>query len=175
MMPPAFGRMGDNSAHGYRRHLAAGDCPAGRRAGFQHRPLPRGKGWVQPAAPGRPGYLNRPGHEAAIMLNIGFGEMIVIAGACLIVIGPKRLPSTARFVGHLYARVTRQVASVRSEIKKEMDLEDMRRDLRETEQAVRQAGREISEPIGQLAEQARLAPEDAAPEPEQGAGRPQRS
>ncbi|MCY4325491.1 MAG: Sec-independent protein translocase protein TatB [Betaproteobacteria bacterium] len=93
------------------------------------------------------------------MLNIGFGEMVVIAGAALIVIGPERLPATARFVGHLYGRLMRQAASVRAEIKKEMDIEDMRRTMRETEQAARQAVEEVREPVAEIADQARLEPE----------------
>ena len=99
------------------------------------------------------------------MLNIGFGEMVVIAGACLIVIGPKRLPATARFIGHLYARLVRQATSVRSEIRKEIELEDMRREMRATEDAARQVGREIREPVEQIAAKARLEIEQHPEDP----------
>lgn len=106
------------------------------------------------------------------MLNIGLGEMIVVAGACLIVIGPRRLPEAARFVGHLYARLGRQVATVRSEIRKEMELEDIRRAMRETEESVRQAGQQISQPVESLAAEADRQPEDDCKDEHSSAGQP---
>ncbi len=85
------------------------------------------------------------------MFSISFGEMLLIGAACLIVIGPKRLPETARFVGHLYSRVTRQVSSIRTDIRREMDMEDMRKTMRETEQAVRDAGSAAKEVVAEPA------------------------
>ena len=71
------------------------------------------------------------------MFNISFGEVVVVAVIGLIVIGPKRLPEAARFVGHLLSRVQRQVADVKSDIRREMDLEDLKSIQREYESAAR--------------------------------------
>ena len=60
------------------------------------------------------------------MFNISFGEVFIIAVIGLAVIGPKRLPETARFVGHLVSRLQRQAASVKNDIRREMELEDIK-------------------------------------------------
>ena len=61
------------------------------------------------------------------MFSFSFGEIFVIAAVGLIVIGPERLPEAARFLGHLFGRVRRQVSAVRSDIQREMQLEDMKK------------------------------------------------
>lgn len=71
------------------------------------------------------------------MLGISFGEIIIIATIGLIVIGPKRLPETARFLGHVFGRVQRQVNSVKADIRREMALEDMKKIHREYEETAR--------------------------------------
>ena len=60
------------------------------------------------------------------MFSISFGEMMVILIMGLLVIGPSRLPATARFLGHLIGRIQRQVSSVKRDIKREMDLSELR-------------------------------------------------
>ena len=49
------------------------------------------------------------------MFDIGFSEIVVIAVVALIVIGPERLPKTARTLGHLFGRLQRYVADVKAE------------------------------------------------------------
>ncbi|MGI9297150.1 MAG: Sec-independent protein translocase protein TatB [Gammaproteobacteria bacterium] len=74
------------------------------------------------------------------MFNISFGEVVLVAVVGLIVIGPRRLPETARFVGHLVSRVQRQVAGVKADIRREMDLEDLKSIQREYENTAREIG-----------------------------------
>jgi sec-independent protein translocase protein TatB len=69
------------------------------------------------------------------MLSVSFGEMMVVAAVGLIIIGPSRLPQTARFIGHLVARIQRQVISVKADIRREMELEDLKQINREYQQA----------------------------------------
>jgi sec-independent protein translocase protein TatB len=61
------------------------------------------------------------------MFEIGFSELLVIGVVALIVIGPERLPRVARTAGHLYGRMQRYVASVKSDISREMQLDELRR------------------------------------------------
>jgi sec-independent protein translocase protein TatB len=61
------------------------------------------------------------------MFDIGFTELIVIGVVALVVIGPERLPKVARTAGHLYGRMQRYVSTVRSDISREMQLDEMRR------------------------------------------------
>ena len=73
------------------------------------------------------------------MFSFSFGEILVVALAGLIVIGPKRLPETARFLGHLFGRLRRQVNEVRADIRREMALEDMKDIHRDFNNAARGA------------------------------------
>ncbi len=61
------------------------------------------------------------------MFDIGFTELLVIGVVALVVIGPERLPRVARTAGHLYGRMQRYVASVKSDISHEMELDELRR------------------------------------------------
>lgn len=77
------------------------------------------------------------------MFSISFGEMAIIALVLLIIVGPKRLPEMARFCGHLFGRINRQVRSIKREIKQEMEMEDLRQIAKETEEAVKGVDSEI--------------------------------
>lgn len=61
------------------------------------------------------------------MFDIGFSELVVIGVVALIVIGPERLPKVARTAGHLYARMQRYVSAVKSDIGREIQLDELRR------------------------------------------------
>jgi sec-independent protein translocase protein TatB len=61
------------------------------------------------------------------MFDISFTELMVIGAVALIVIGPERLPRVARTAGHLLGRLQRYVNNVKSDINREMNLEDLRR------------------------------------------------
>jgi sec-independent protein translocase protein TatB len=61
------------------------------------------------------------------MFDVGFSELIVIGLVALIVIGPERLPSVARTVGHLLGRLQRYVSDVKSDINREMQLDELKK------------------------------------------------
>jgi sec-independent protein translocase protein TatB len=71
------------------------------------------------------------------MFDIGFSELIVIALVALIVIGPERLPRVARTAGALLGRLQRYVNDVRSDIQRELQIEDLKRLQREVEESAR--------------------------------------
>ncbi|HEX5751362.1 MAG TPA: twin-arginine translocase TatA/TatE family subunit [Archangium sp.] len=54
------------------------------------------------------------------MFNIGAGELILIAVAALLVLGPQRLPEFARVVGKYLREFHRQADEVRSVVQREM-------------------------------------------------------
>ena len=58
------------------------------------------------------------------MFNFSFGEIFVILAIGLLVVGPERLPETARFLAHWLKRIRRQVGEVQTDIRREMKLED---------------------------------------------------
>lgn len=61
------------------------------------------------------------------MFDIGFSEMIVIAVIALIVLGPEKLPRVARTAGHLLGRMQRYVNDVKSDINREIELDELRK------------------------------------------------
>ena len=73
------------------------------------------------------------------MFDIGFSEIVVIAVVALIVIGPERLPKAARTLGHLFGRLQRYVNEVKSDISREMELDE----LRKLQQQVQSAARDL--------------------------------
>jgi sec-independent protein translocase protein TatB len=62
-----------------------------------------------------------------LVFDIGFSELVVIGVVALIVIGPERLPRVARTAGHLIGRLQRYVADVKSDINREVELEELRK------------------------------------------------
>ena len=110
------------------------------------------------------------------MFDIGFSEMVVIAVVALIVLGPERLPGVARTVGALLGRMQRYFNDVKSEVNRELQLEDIRKmqqDLADKAKAMEQSVQHQLSDVGQtieVAQEALSAPEkplaeskDAAP------------
>jgi len=77
------------------------------------------------------------------MFDIGFSEIVVIAVVALIVLGPERLPKAARTMGHLFGRLQRYVNDVKSDINREMELEE----LKKLQQEVKSAARDIEQSV----------------------------
>jgi sec-independent protein translocase protein TatB len=66
------------------------------------------------------------------MLDMSWGEVMLIGGVALIVIGPKELPRALRTVGQTMAKVRRMASEFQgqfSDAMREADLEDVRKDL----------------------------------------------
>jgi len=63
------------------------------------------------------------------MFDIGFTEIILIAVVGLIVIGPKRLPETVRFLGYWVGKLRRSVQGARQDMEREFGLDEIRREL----------------------------------------------
>jgi sec-independent protein translocase protein TatB len=61
------------------------------------------------------------------MFDIGFSELLVIGIIALVVIGPEKLPRVARTIGHLAGRLQRYVADVKSDINREIELDELRK------------------------------------------------
>ena len=61
------------------------------------------------------------------MFDIGFSELMVIGIVALLVIGPERLPRVARTLGHLLGRAQRYVNDVKSDINREIQLDELKK------------------------------------------------
>jgi sec-independent protein translocase protein TatB len=65
------------------------------------------------------------------MFDIGFSELIMIGLVSLLVIGPERLPKVARLAGFWIGKTRSMVASVKAEIKQELQAEELRQIFKE--------------------------------------------
>src|SRR5690606_17055057 len=59
------------------------------------------------------------------MFDVSFSELMLLGVIELIVIGPERLPKVARTIGHLVGRAQRYVSDVKTDIQREMDLDEL--------------------------------------------------
>jgi sec-independent protein translocase protein TatB len=60
------------------------------------------------------------------MIDLGLSKIAIIGVVALIVIGPEKLPKVARMAGTLYGRAQRYLHQVKSEVSKEIELEELR-------------------------------------------------
>ena len=104
------------------------------------------------------------------MFDIGFSELLLIAIVTLIVVGPERLPKVARTLGLLFGRMQRYVAEVKTDINRELKLEelrkleaDMRDSARNMEHTMTDEINRTSQEFTQVAETVQAAAEPAAP------------
>ncbi|KUM03835.1 Sec-independent protein translocase protein TatB [Chromobacterium subtsugae] len=105
------------------------------------------------------------------MLDISFGEFVLIGVVALVVLGPERLPTVARTVGALVARAQRFVATVKADIHQQANLsglDSLRQDLQDAAHTFRgQLEAEVNEVRqavdGHAAEARALVDEAAGP------------
>lgn len=88
------------------------------------------------------------------MFDIGFSEIVVCAIVALIVIGPERMPEAVRTVGLWVGRLKRSLRETRSEIERQIGVDDIRRQLHNEEimQTLENARRDMDKVIAQTQE-----------------------
>ena len=73
------------------------------------------------------------------MFDIGFWELCLIAIVALLILGPERLPIAARTAGLWIGKARRMIGNVKSEIDRELQLDEVRKRLREEEQKLKES------------------------------------
>lgn len=73
------------------------------------------------------------------MFDIGFSELLLIAIVALVVLGPERLPKAARFAGLWVRRARNQWDSVKQELERELEAEELKRNLHSVQTSLREA------------------------------------
>ena len=91
------------------------------------------------------------------MLDIGFTELLLIGTVALVVIGPEKLPKVARTVGHLIGRAQRYVSDVKSDIQREVQLDELRKLRTEVETAARQMQQTVTSQVTDIEKEFREA------------------
>ena len=87
------------------------------------------------------------------MFDIGFSELMVIGVVALLVIGPEKLPKVARTLGHLLGRAQRYVNDVKSDINREIQLDE----LKKLQAEVTESARSLEDSVRKEYETARSA------------------
>ena len=101
------------------------------------------------------------------MIDLGLTKIALIGAVALVVIGPEKLPGVARMAGTLFGRAQRYINNVKSEVNREMQMEELRKmqsnivdaasnlnksmtsDLAEAAKEVNDAGKEFSEAVAE--------------------------
>jgi sec-independent protein translocase protein TatB len=80
------------------------------------------------------------------MFDIGFSELLMVGLVGLIVIGPDKLPGTARTIGMWVGRIRRSVTSIQREISEELKVEELQRKTAMTKE-------KLAEELGDVTDQ----------------------
>lgn len=84
------------------------------------------------------------------MFDISFAEILIIAVVALIVIGPQRLPTVARTLGHLLGRAQRYTNDIKTDIRREMELEKLEKLKTSMQEATHSFGNTLQQEINHL-------------------------
>jgi sec-independent protein translocase protein TatB len=65
------------------------------------------------------------------MIELSFSKLLLLAVIALVVLGPEKLPKAARMAGAMLRRLRLGWESVRSEVERELEIEEIRRSAKE--------------------------------------------
>ena len=92
------------------------------------------------------------------MIDLGVSKLALIAVVALVVVGPERLPKVARMAGNLFGRAQRYMADVKSEVNRQMEIEEFKKFREESASALKDVENSIhsvaSEASANLTDQA---------------------
>ncbi|MDZ7908422.1 MAG: Sec-independent protein translocase protein TatB [Gemmobacter sp.] len=81
------------------------------------------------------------------MFDIGFGELILVAGVALLVIGPERLPETIRTAHGWLNRLRRGFNDIKREVQQELHNDAVMQDLRKTGQQLKAQAEQLGQGV----------------------------
>lgn len=99
------------------------------------------------------------------MLDLGLTKIAVIGVVALIVIGPEKLPKVARMAGTLYGRAQRYLNDVKSEVTREIELEELKSLRKEVQDAAESIKNGVENSISQNIGDVESAWRDEPPTP----------
>ena len=92
------------------------------------------------------------------MIDLGVSKLALIAVVALVVVGPERLPKVARMAGNLFGRAQRYMADVKSEVSRQMEVEEFKKFREETAATLKEVensiGSTVQEASANLSDQA---------------------
>ena len=81
------------------------------------------------------------------MIDIAFSKLAIIGVAALVFIGPEKLPKVARMAGTLFGRAQRYINDVKSEVSREMELDELRKMHKDVQDAAGDVERSVTQGI----------------------------
>ncbi len=94
------------------------------------------------------------------MFDVSFSELLLILVVGLLVFGPEKLPEVVRTAGLWIAKIKRSYLQVRSEIEREMGVDEMKRDLHNN--AIMQNLRDVHGDLRRTQEELQRLPYDVS-------------
>jgi sec-independent protein translocase protein TatB len=81
------------------------------------------------------------------MIDFGFDKILLIGTVALVVLGPEKLPRTARTIGHLLGKAQRYVADVKAEVNRSIELEELKKMKTQFETAARDVEQSVQSEV----------------------------
>lgn len=83
------------------------------------------------------------------MIDLGLSKLALIGVVALVVIGPEKLPKVARMAGSLFGRAQRYINQVKSEVGREIELDELRKMQKDVQEAVGNVEQTIAQDMAQ--------------------------
>ncbi len=83
------------------------------------------------------------------MIDIAFSKLAIIGVAALVFIGPEKLPRVARMAGSLFGRAQRYINEVKSEVSREIELDELRKMQQDIQEAASSVEQTVAENLSQ--------------------------
>ncbi|WP_136417792.1 MULTISPECIES: Sec-independent protein translocase protein TatB [Oxalobacteraceae] len=84
------------------------------------------------------------------MIDLGLSKLALIGVVALVVVGPERLPKVARMAGTLFGRAQRYINEVKSEVSREIELEELRKVHKDMQEAASNVEQSIAKNISEI-------------------------
>jgi sec-independent protein translocase protein TatB len=84
------------------------------------------------------------------MIDLGLSKLALIGVVALVVVGPERLPKVARMAGTLFGRAQRYINEVKSEVSREIELDELRKMQKDMQEAATSVEQTIAQNMSEL-------------------------
>lgn len=98
------------------------------------------------------------------MIDLGITKLALIGVVALVVIGPEKLPKVARMAGSLLGRAQRYINDVKSEVGREMELDELRKIQQEMTDAAKDVEQSVSRNLAETERELKSGWDDAKSE-----------
>lgn len=84
------------------------------------------------------------------MIDLGLAKLALIGVVALVVIGPEKLPKVARMAGSLFGRAQRYINEVKSEVSREIELDELRKMQKEVQEAASSVEQSFTQNVAEV-------------------------